>query len=148
MLNAVDADYDDSDEEAEDKNNKTVGDDTEYSQNFEDMSLSVVQEDSAVDTTSRRLSLSSVASSASASPGTANVSVMSENMTVPLQSLNDLIHKNGDANQSVSFHSCRLYHYNIRQLFACSPRLGFSPCVFFFFLFFPHIPRVYPSDQR
>mgnify|MGYP000132335732 CR=1 FL=1 len=78
ILNEVDANYDDStcvDQPA----NESV--DTEYSENFEDMSVDESQDKK--DTTSRRLSLSSVASEMSGA-----------DLTVPLQSLNDLVTKN------------------------------------------------------
>ena len=78
ILNAVDANYDDSTCEDQPANESV---DTEYSENFEDMSVD--ESHDKKDTTSRRLSMSSVASEMSGA-----------DLTVPLQSLNDLVKKN------------------------------------------------------
>ena len=82
ILETVDANYAQSDDDA----------DADYSQNFEEMSMDASRADDA-DTTSRRLSLSSAASS----PGAGDASRMSEasgaDLTVPLQTLNDLVQR-------------------------------------------------------
>ena len=92
ILSEVDAQYSESDDD--DDNNQTNNSiDTEYSQNFDEMSEDEGENDQT-NNTSRRLSLSSAASS----PG--HTSVMSEvsgaDLTVPLQSLTELVKKSNE----------------------------------------------------